>query len=102
MRLSLPFDFYYDDHNHFANPLFLSSGIPSLVLLDEVGSIITTDGRSKIPMDKAGIGFPWRNPLAQAYITLVPKSIRLMMKSQISSMKVTIFKKMKAMVGLKV
>eukprot|EP00814_Leptocylindrus_danicus_P015281 CAMPEP_0116019318 /NCGR_PEP_ID=MMETSP0321-20121206/9170_1 /TAXON_ID=163516 /ORGANISM="Leptocylindrus danicus var. danicus, Strain B650" /LENGTH=55 /DNA_ID=CAMNT_0003489875 /DNA_START=271 /DNA_END=435 /DNA_ORIENTATION=+ len=34
-------------------------GIPSLVLLDEVGAVITTDARNKIPADKAGIGFPW-------------------------------------------
>jgi hypothetical protein len=48
-------------------------GIPSLVLLDEVGNVITLDARNKIPTDKAGIGFPWRNPIAQAYVNLVPK-----------------------------
>jgi hypothetical protein len=34
-------------------------GIPSLVILDDLGNVITLDGRNKIPQDKAGIGFPW-------------------------------------------
>jgi hypothetical protein len=33
-------------------------GIPSLVLIDDLGQTITIDGRNKIPQDKAGIGFP--------------------------------------------
>ena len=33
-------------------------GIPSLVLLDDLGQVITTDARNKIPQDKAGVGFP--------------------------------------------
>ena len=33
-------------------------GIPTLVLLDDLGQVITTDARNKIPQDKAGIGFP--------------------------------------------
>ena len=72
-------------------------GIPSLVLLDEVGAVITTDARNKIPQDKAGVGFPWRNPIAQAYITLVPKSLRLMVKSQITDMKFKLMSKFKAL-----
>jgi len=62
-------------------------GIPSLILLDEVGNVITTDARNKIPQDKAGIGFPWRNPLVQFYTTIVPKTVRLMIKSQIDTVK---------------
>jgi len=72
-------------------------GIPSLVLLDEVGAVITTDARNKIPADKAGIGFPWRNPIAQAYITLVPKSLRLMVKSQIGDVKFKLMSKLKSL-----
>ena len=68
--------------------------IPTLVLLDEVGGVITTDGRNKIPQDKAGIGFPWRNPIARVYITLFPKSLRLMIKSQISSLKDSVIGKL--------
>eukprot|EP00590_Aulacoseira_subarctica_P003270 CAMPEP_0172426386 /NCGR_PEP_ID=MMETSP1064-20121228/37174_1 /TAXON_ID=202472 /ORGANISM="Aulacoseira subarctica , Strain CCAP 1002/5" /LENGTH=348 /DNA_ID=CAMNT_0013169947 /DNA_START=13 /DNA_END=1059 /DNA_ORIENTATION=- len=71
-------------------------GIPSLVLLDEVGATITVDGRNKIPLDKAGIGFPWRNPVAQAYINIIPKSLRLLLKTQLNAIKnqlITKFKK---------
>lgn len=57
--------------------------IPTLVLLDDLGNVITRDGRNKIPQDKAGIGFPWRNPLSTLYMTVVPRSIRLMIKSQV-------------------
>ena len=62
-------------------------GIPSLVLLDEVGNVITTDARNKIPADKAGIGFPWRNPLATVYMNLVPRSLRLLVKAQVDGLK---------------
>lgn len=58
-------------------------GIPSLVLLDESGNVITTDARNKIPQDKAGIGFPWRNPILTLYITVLPKSLRLLIKTHI-------------------
>ena len=57
--------------------------IPTLVLLDDLGNVITRDGRNKIPQDKAGIGFPWRNPLSTLYMTVIPRSVRLMIKSQI-------------------
>ena len=57
--------------------------IPTLVLLDEIGNVITADARNKIPADKAGIGFPWRSPMSVLISTLVPKSFRLMMKNQI-------------------
>ena len=57
--------------------------IPTLVLLDEIGNVITTDGRNKIPMDKAGIGFPWKSPISVLISALVPRSMRLLMKSQI-------------------
>ena len=33
-------------------------GIPHLALLDDLGNVITLEGRTKIPQDKAGIGFP--------------------------------------------
>jgi len=62
-------------------------GIPSLVLLDELGSVITKDARNMIPKDKAGIGFPWRNPLATLYMAFVPRSLRLLVRSQIGSAK---------------
>ena len=76
-------------------------GIPTLVLLDEVGSVITKEAREKIPQDKAGIGFPWRNPVAQAYITLVPRSLRLLLKSQIDGAKKHLVSKLKHIFSFK-
>ena len=73
-------------------------GIPSLVLLDDVGNVITLDARNKIPQDKAGIGFPWRNPLSNLYITVVPKSLRLMVKAQVVDLKDKLLTKIKSVV----
>eukprot|EP00980_Cylindrotheca_fusiformis_P028903 scaffold22672_cov141-Cylindrotheca_fusiformis.AAC.6 len=73
-------------------------GIPSLVLVDDLGNTITTDARNRIPQDKAGVGFPWRNPVAQIVTTLVPRSLRLLVKTQISAMKKSIVGKLKAAV----
>jgi nucleoredoxin len=75
-------------------------GIPSLVLLDDLGQVITLDARNKIPQDKAGIGFPWRSPLAQVY-SLIPKSLRLMVKSQVDNVRSKVVQKIKTMVGLR-
>uniref|UniRef100_A0A6U6IM66 Thioredoxin-like fold domain-containing protein n=1 Tax=Odontella aurita TaxID=265563 RepID=A0A6U6IM66_9STRA len=80
---------------------YKASSIPTLVLLDEVGNTITTDARNKIPMDKAGIGFPWRNPLATVYLTVVPKSLRLMIKTQINDTKEKFLKSLKGVTGRK-
>jgi hypothetical protein len=65
-------------------------------VLDEVANVITTDARNKIPQDIAGIGFPWQNSLARVYITLFPKSLHFMLKSQISSLKETLVGKFKS------
>lgn len=57
-------------------------GIPHLVLVDaDSGDVITYDARTKIPADRAGIGFPWRNPLVTAYTALFPKALRLMIRT---------------------
>jgi len=58
-------------------------GIPHLVLLDEVGNVITLQGRTKVPEDRMGIGFPWRNPLSTLYVTFVPQSLRFLLKTQV-------------------
>jgi thiol-disulfide isomerase/thioredoxin len=57
-------------------------GIPTLVLLDEIGNLITTDARNKIPYDKAGIGFPWKSPISVLISTLLPRSFRMMVKGR--------------------
>lgn len=68
--------------------------IPSLVLLDDVGNIITKEARNQIPKDKAGIGFPWRNPLSTLYVTVVPKTLRHMIKSNVASVKNQVFQRL--------
>jgi nucleoredoxin len=129
--------------------MYKVKGIPSLVLLDEVGQIITTDARNKIPQDKAGIGFPyvsnrvervghscessdgspyrfclsccvaqylwacrkmtvefqflvcrWRNPFATVISTIFPRSLRVMVKSQVDTLKGKFLQNLKALVGL--
>lgn len=67
--------------------MFKVKGIPHLALLDDLGNVITYQGREKIPQDKAGIGFPWRNPLATLYVTVVPKSMRLLVKAHVDEVK---------------
>eukprot|EP00978_Attheya_sp_CCMP212_P002288 scaffold4708_cov55-Attheya_sp.AAC.5 len=74
-------------HGQDLSTKYKVKGIPSLVLLDEVGNVITTDARNKIPQDRTGMGFPWRNPLTQVYVTVVPKSLRLLLKTQIDGLK---------------
>lgn len=45
---------------------FRVRGIPSLVILDENGTVITTDGRSAVGEDPEGKDFPWRpKPLSE-------------------------------------
>ena len=70
--------------------------IPSLVLIDDLGNTITLDARNKIPQDKAGIGFPWRNPISQIVTTIFPRSLRLLVKSQIEMAKTKIWQKIKS------
>lgn len=51
--------------------------IPTLVLVDgQSGATITADGRSKIPQDKAGVGFPWRSPIDNLQRSLLPGPVR--------------------------
>ena len=67
-------------------------GIPHLVLLDEVGNVITYDARTKIPTDRAGIGFPWRNPVSTLINVFVPKSLRLLVKDHVETLKAKLLK----------
>ena len=80
--LALPPDEAMGQRGQLLGDKFKVKSIPTLVLLDEIGNVITLDGRGKIPMDKAGIGFPWRSPLSVLVSTLVPRSLRLLVKSQ--------------------
>lgn len=46
----------------FLSKKFKVSGIPTLVILDPSGSIITKDGRTQIDGDPEGANFPWVPP----------------------------------------
>jgi hypothetical protein len=98
--LALPPEEAMGERGRMLGDKYKVKSIPSLVLLDEVGNIITRDARNKIPADKAGIGFPWRNPIANVYITLFPRSVRLMVKSQVGLIKDKMFQRVKGILGL--
>lgn len=80
--LALPPNEAMGERGQYLSDKYKVKGIPHLVLLDEIGNVITLDGRNKIPMDKAGVGFPWRSPMSVLISTLVPRSFRLLVKSQ--------------------
>ncbi len=58
----------------------------------EVGNVITYDARTKIPTDRAGIGFPWRNPISTLINVFVPKSLRLLVKDHVDTLKAKVLK----------
>jgi nucleoredoxin len=82
--LALPPTEAMGQRGQYLGEKFKVKSIPTLVLLDEIGNVITADARNKIPMDMAGIGFPWRSPISLLISTLLPKSFRLMAKNQIA------------------
>lgn len=99
--LALPPEEAMGQRGQWLSDKYKVKGIPSLVLLDDLGNVITTDARNKIPADKAGVGFPWGNPLVKLYSTIIPKSLRLMVKVQIDSVKSQLVKRMKGLLGMK-
>lgn len=99
--LALPLDVAAGEHGQLLGQKYGVQGIPSLVLIDDLGQTITTDARNKIPADLAGIGFPWRNPASQLYNTLVPRGLRMMVKLQIDAIKTKLFKKVTGLFGRK-
>lgn len=84
--MSLPPEEAMGQRGSSLNDHFKVKGIPTLVLLDSQGNVITKDGRNKIPQDKAGIGFPWRNPIATLYLALIPQSVRNLAKRQLKTL----------------
>jgi len=50
--------------NKYLNDLFGVGGIPTVVIIDAGGSIISKDGRSSISADPTGENFPWYPPPA--------------------------------------
>ena len=99
--LALPPEEAMGERGQFLSNKYKVKGIPSLVLLDDLGNVITTDARNKIPTDKAGIGFPWGNPLVRIFNTVVPRSLRMLAKVQIDSLKGQLVKRVKGVLGMK-
>ena len=64
---------------------FKVRGIPTLVILDTDGSVITTDGRSAVSEDPTGAAFPWKpKPLSELLGGgLVLRGVCLMRPSEI-------------------
>jgi len=56
--LALPAEEAMGERGQWLSQKYKTKGIPHLVLLDDLGNTITIDGRTKIPQDKTGIGFP--------------------------------------------
>jgi len=55
------------DVHQSLNKKFKVQGIPTLVILDNAGQVITQDGRSKVSSDPKGQSFPWKPmPFAEA------------------------------------
>lgn len=99
--LALPPEEAMGQRGQMLSEKYKVKGIPTLVLLDDLGNVITTDARNKIPQDKAGIGFPWRNPLVTLYTTIFPRSLRMMVKGQVDAVKGKLAQRLKGLVGLK-
>jgi len=57
--------------------------MPSLLLLDAEGGVLTTDARKLVKDDRAGVGFPWKNPLHVLYHALVPRSMRRSLQKKV-------------------
>jgi len=93
--LAMPFEEAAGQRGQLLSEKYKVQGIPTLVLLDDMGNTITTNARNQIPQDRAGIGFPWRNPIVSLYMTFVPKSLRFLVKSQISNLKNEVVSKIK-------
>merc|ERR1711988_658254 len=68
--LSLP---YSDrERKESLSKKFKVSGIPTLVIVDKDGNLITTDGRSEVMSDPTGESFPWHPP---AFKDVMPKTL---------------------------
>jgi len=74
------------DLHQALNKKFKVQGIPSLIVLDETGQVITTDGRTKVASDPMGQAFPWKpKPFAEAIGSTFRKGDALLGKDAIAS-----------------
>jgi nucleoredoxin len=60
--LAIPFD---DAHIQNLMKKFRISGIPTLIVLDNSGHLITKEGREALSRDADGAHFPWRGAGAE-------------------------------------
>ena len=56
--LALPFS--DRDRKNQLSKLYKVSGIPSLVVVDQEGNLVTSEGRNGVDSDPEGVDFPWR------------------------------------------
>ena len=62
---ALPFVQLEVGSQHALSQQFEVSGIPALVILDQLGNVINKNGRAAVMGDKSGQDFPWRVTLAE-------------------------------------
>jgi len=65
---------------------YQAKGIPHLVILDEEGSLITTDGRTMVAKDPYGLEFPWK---PKSLTSLIPRPLRRLAKAQVEKARVS-------------
>ncbi len=67
--LALPFE--QRDKAKALNKKFKVQGIPTLVIVDGNGELITTNGRAAVSEDPQGAKFPWKPPTLQSMFAKV-------------------------------
>jgi len=82
--LAMPFEEAAGQRGQLLSEKYKVQGIPTLVLLDDMGNTITTNARNQIPQDRTGIGFPWRNPKEEESITQIGPFVDLFGPSLLS------------------
>jgi len=66
-----------------SSPKYGLKGIPHLVILDaDDGTIIATDGREKVAIDKYGLEFPWRK---RTLANMIPKPFKKFLVVQLKN-----------------
>jgi len=99
---ALPVEAASGELGEYLSAKYKVKSIPTLVLLDgATGATITTDGRNKIPSDKAGVGFPWRSPMDNLARTLIPGPIRGIVGSGLKAIKRKFFNLLRSILFMK-
>ena len=100
--LALPFEDSLGPLGEALSQKYQVKSIPTLVLVDAVtGSTITTEGRTKIPQDKAGVGFPYRSPAAQLGRSLLPRPVRRVLGAAVGGVIKKLVNLLRGVLGMK-